>query len=79
MFFKKSVFENFAKFTGRHLCHSLIFNKVDLKFQLKHRFCHSCFPVNFAQFLSTPFLKEHFRWLLLCNPCRTTGLSLYTP
>ena len=24
-----------------------------------------CFPVNFAKFLRTPFLKEHLRWLLL--------------
>ena len=25
---KKSVFRNFAKFTGKHLCQSLFFNKV---------------------------------------------------
>ena len=24
----KGVFRNFAKFTGKHLCHSLFFNKV---------------------------------------------------
>ena len=24
-----------------------------------------CFPVNFAEFLRTPFLTEHLRWLLL--------------
>ena len=24
-----------------------------------------CFPVNFAKFLRTPFLKEHLLWLLL--------------
>ena len=24
-----------------------------------------CFPVNFANFLRTPFLTEHLRWLLL--------------
>ena len=23
------------------------------------------FPANFAKFLGTPFLKEHFQWLLL--------------
>ena len=28
---------------------------------------HSCFPVNFAKFLGTPFLKEHFRWLSLIS------------
>ena len=26
--FKKSVLRNFAKFTGKHLCQSLFFNKV---------------------------------------------------
>ena len=26
---KKGVFRNFAKFTGKHLCQSLFFNKVD--------------------------------------------------
>ena len=25
---KKGVLKNFAKFTGKHLCHSLFFNKV---------------------------------------------------
>ena len=28
MFYKKGVLKNFAKFTGKHLCHSLYFNKV---------------------------------------------------
>ena len=28
MFCKKGVPENFAKFTGKHLCQSLFFNKV---------------------------------------------------
>ena len=28
MFCKKGVPENFAKFTGKHLCHSLFLNKV---------------------------------------------------
>ena len=44
MFSKKGVLRNFAKFTGKHLCQSLIFNKVDrrpvnsLKWRLRHRF-----------------------------------------
>ena len=29
---KKDVLENFAKFTGKHLCQSLFFNKVAGKF-----------------------------------------------
>ena len=28
MFHRKGVLRNFAKFTGKHLCHSLFFNKV---------------------------------------------------
>ena len=28
VFCKKGVLENFAKFTGKNLCHSLFFNKV---------------------------------------------------
>ena len=28
VFYKKRVLKNFAKFTGKHLCHSLFFNKV---------------------------------------------------
>ena len=33
---------------------------------LKKRLWHRYFPVNFAKFLRTPFLKEHIWWLLLC-------------
>ena len=42
---KKGVLRNFAKFTGKHLCQSLFFNKVEdlrpatlLKKRLLHRF-----------------------------------------
>ena len=52
---RKGVLKNFTKFTGKHLCQSL----------LKKRFWHRCFPVNFAKFLRTPFLTEYLRWLLL--------------
>ena len=50
VFYKKGVLRNFAKFTGKHLCQCLFFNKVH---------------VNFAKFLRTPFCKEHLWWLLL--------------
>ena len=68
VFYKKGVLRNFAKFTRKHLCHSLFFNKVaGLRpaTLLKKRLWHSCFPVNFAKFLRTPFFLEHFWWLLL--------------
>ena len=54
VFYKKGVFRNFAKFIGKHLCQSLFFNKV--VGLLKKILLHRCFPVNFANFLRTPFL-----------------------
>ena len=60
VFCKKEVLKNFAKFTRKHLCQSLLVDKVaDLSLQ------HSCFPANFAKFLRTTFFTEHFWWLLL--------------
>ena len=69
---KKGVLRNFAKFTGKHLCQSLFFNKVaGLRpaTLLKKRLWHKCFPVNFSRFLRTSFLTEHLRWLLLMVLC----------
>ena len=68
VFCKKGVPRNFAKFTGKHLCQSLFFNKVaGLRpaTLLKKRLWHRCFPVSFVKFLRTPFFTEHLRWLLL--------------
>ena len=65
---KKSVLRNSAKFTGKHVCWSLFFNKVAglrLASLLKKRFWHWFFPVNFAEFLRALFFIEHFWWLLL--------------
>ena len=53
-FCKKDVPRNFAKFTGKHLCQSLFFNKVaGLRpaFSLKKRLWRRCFPVNFVKHL----------------------------
>ena len=68
VFCKKGVLRNFAKFTGKHVCQSLFFNKVaglrpaNL---LKIRLWHTFFPVNLPKFLRTPFLREHLWWLFL--------------
>ena len=70
LFCRKGVLGNFEKFRGKHLCQSLLFNKVaDLRTValLKKRFWYRCFPVNFLKFLKTP-ITEHFRWLLLKTP-----------
>ena len=60
VFCKKGVLKNFAKFTGKHLCHSLFFHKVvGLRptTLLKKRPWHRCFPVNFAKFSRTLFCR----------------------
>ena len=54
-FCKKGVLRNLAKFTGKHLCQSLFFNKVgDFRpaTLLKKRLWPKCFPVN-------TFFTEH--------------------
>ena len=51
------VIKSFTKFTGKHLCWSLLLNKVqaeDLQIYLKRRLQHRCFLVNFAKFLRIP-------------------------
>ena len=56
VFYKKGALKNVAKFTEKHLCQSLFFNKVaglrPAAF-LKKKLWHRCFPVNFSTF------KEH--------------------
>ena len=68
VFCKKGVLRNFAKFTGKHLCQRLFFNKVaglSPATLLKRSHWHRCFPVTFEKFLRTPFFTKHLRWLLL--------------
>ena len=58
VFYKNGVLRNFAKFTVKHLCLRLFFNKVAGLWSetlLKKNLCHGCFPVNFLKFLRTPF------------------------
>ena len=57
---REGVLRNIPKFTGKHLCQSLFFNKVAV---LRHR--HRYFPVNFAKFLRTLFLANTSGRLLL--------------
>ena len=82
VFCKKNYYRNFTKFTGKHLCQSLFFNKVSglrLATLFEKRLWHMCFPVNFVKFLRTPFYIEYFWWLLfprlslyiLLLPCHT--------
>ena len=68
MFCKKGVLKNFPKFTVKHLCQSLFFNKVARlrpPTLLKKRLWHRCFTVNFGKFLRTPLFIKQLWWLLL--------------
>ena len=60
---RKGVLRNFAKkFTEKHLCQSLVFNKVAgfrLPTLLKKKLWHRYFPVNFVKFLRTRFFTEY--------------------
>ena len=65
---RKGVLRNFAKFTGKHPCQRLFFNRVGgLKpaTLFKKRLWRRCFLVNFAKFLTTPFLQNTSGRLLL--------------
>ena len=58
---KEGVLKKFVKVPGKHVCKSLFFNKLASLTPgtlFKKRLWHWCFPVNFAKFLSTPFLKN---------------------
>ena len=71
VFCRKGVLRNFERFTGKHFCQNLLFNKVPglrTVTLLKKRFWYRCFPVNFSKFLKTPSITEHLRWLLLKTP-----------
>ena len=61
-FLKKKFLRNFANFTRKHLCQSLVFNKVaglEVCNFNKKRIWHRYFPVNFANFLRRSFFTEH--------------------
>ena len=62
---KRSVLNNFANFTGKHLCWSLFLIKLQACHFIKKRFRHRCFPVNTAKFLRTPILKNIYKRLFL--------------
>ena len=68
----KGVLENFSKFTGKHLCWSLL----SYFLLLKKRFKHSCFPVDFAKFfLKTLNLCQTRNSLFLLKELMCGGFS----
>ena len=67
-FLQKRGSLKFRKFNRKTPVLEFLFNKVaGLKACnfIKNRLKHRCFPMKFANFLRTPFFREHFRWLLL--------------
>ena len=61
MFYGKAFLKNFAKFTEKHLCQSLFFNKIvgwRPVTLLKKRLQHMYFPVNSTKCLRTSFLQS---------------------
>ena len=69
---EKGVLKSFTKFTGKHLCQSLFFNKIAAlrpATLLKKSPWHRCFPVKVVKFPRTSFLTEHIWWLLLNIHC----------
>ena len=68
VFCKKGALKNFAKFTGKHLCQSLFFNKVVGLWPttlFKKRLWHRCFSVKFLKFLRPRIFIENLWWLFL--------------
>ena len=65
VFCKKDVVRNFEKFTEKHLCQSLFFNKFATYNFIKKEALAQVFSCEFYEISRTPFLTEHLRWLLL--------------
>ena len=69
VFSKKGVLENFSKFTEKHLCLSLLFNKVaGLRLLADLRLLQVCNFKNFKKSSRAPVLQDTFGRLLLKNP-----------
>ena len=62
---KKGVLRNFAKFTGKHQCQGIFLSRPWPATLIKNRLWHSCFRVNFAEFLRRSFWQNTSRRLLL--------------
>ena len=67
LYINKSVLSNFAKFTRKHLCHSLFFNKVAGLRLWKERLWRRCFHAKFFEVSKNTYFIERNTtgWLLL--------------
>ena len=68
MFLGKCVLKICSKFTGKHLCRSVVSVKLLSNF-IKVTLRHGCSPVHLLHIFRTPFLENTYGWLLLnhCN------------
>ena len=65
---KKGVLNNFANFTGKHICRSHFLLKLQAEdFYNKKRLQHWCFPVKCVKFIRTLILK---------NICKRLNISI---
>ena len=71
MFYKIDALENFAKFTGKHLCWSYFFDKIA---SLDRLLC-KCFPMTFVKFSGTFFIEDLKQLLLDCSPKITFAID----
>ena len=79
VFCRKGILRNFAKFTGKHLCQNLFFNKVaSLRLSLiKKETLAQVFPAGVVKLVRTPFYMEQLWWMLLLRPCQTSMMKLF--
>ena len=61
VFCKKDVLRNFAKFTGKHLCQSLFFNKGLACNFIKKETLAQVFSFEFCEISKNTFSTEHLR------------------
>ena len=59
---KKGVLRNLKKFTGKHLCQGLLFNKVADLNLVKKETLAQVFSCEFFEILKTTFSTEHI-WM----------------
>ena len=64
LFLGKNVLKICNKFTGEHLCRSVISIKLIRNF-IEITLQHGCSPVNLLHIFGTPFTKNTSEWLLL--------------
>ena len=66
-FYKIGVLKNFAKFTEKHPCQSLFFNKIaDVAYNfVKKETLAQVFSCEVCEIFKNIFFTEHLQWLLL--------------